>query len=112
MLLSKEYTYKDVNRTFTLKSPMPCNSFNVICIVICSGCLEKYNGETCVSKTRLRDRIREYRQHIKQPKHQQLKVKEDTRICERDFENIPVSSDAIERRKFKKILWNKVPNKI
>ena len=37
-----------------------------------SGCLEEYIGETGVDKTRLRDRVRVYMQHIKQPEHQKL----------------------------------------
>ena len=105
MLLSYEYTYKDVNKTFTLKSPMSCYSFNVFYIVICSGCLEKYNGETCVSKTRVRERIREYRHHIKQPEHQQVKVDEHIRICQRDsFKMFPFlqmkSNDANLRKSY------------
>ena len=38
---------------FTLKTPMSCNSFNVIYVVTCSGCLEDHIGETGVGKTRL-----------------------------------------------------------
>ena len=45
-------------------------------VLICSGCLEEYTGETGVGKTRLRDWVRVYRQHIKQPEHQKLKVEE------------------------------------
>ena len=45
---------------------MSCNSFNVIFVVICSGCLEECIGKTGVSKSKLRDRVRVYRQHIKQ----------------------------------------------
>ena len=62
---------------------MSCNSFNVINVLICSGCLEEYIGETGVYKTSLRDRVRVYRQHIKQPAHQKLKVEEHVRICGR-----------------------------
>ena len=62
---------------------MSCNSFNVIYVVICSDCLEEYNEETGLSKTSSKDRIREYRQCIKQPEHQQLKVEEHIRICGR-----------------------------
>ena len=51
--------------------------------MICSGCLEEYIGETGVGKTRLRDRVRVRRQHMKQPEHQKLKVKEQARICGR-----------------------------
>ena len=63
---------------------MPCNSFNVIYVVICSGCLEEYIGETGVGKTRLIDRARVYRAHIKLPDHQQLKFEEEhIEICGR-----------------------------
>ena len=47
---------------------MSYNTFNVIYIVFCP-CYLKYIGEMGASKTRLRDRARVYRQHIK-PKHQ------------------------------------------
>ena len=63
---------------------MSCNSFNVIYVLICSGCLEEYIGETGVGKARLRDRVKVYRQHIKQPEHQKLKVEEHIRFCGRD----------------------------
>ena len=81
LLLSKEYTFKNVNKTFTLKTLMSCNSFNVIFVLICSGCLEEYFGEMSVGKTRLRDWVTVYRQCIKQPKHQKLKVEEHIQIC-------------------------------
>ena len=48
-----------------LNTPMSCNSFNAIYVLICSGCLEECTGETGVGKTRLRDRFRVYRQHMK-----------------------------------------------
>ena len=35
LLLSKKYTFENVNKTFALKTPMSCNSFNVIYVVIC-----------------------------------------------------------------------------
>ena len=52
--------------------------FNVIYVVICLGCLEEYIGEMGKDKTRLRDRVRVYRQHTKQPEHQQLKFEVET----------------------------------
>ena len=55
---------------------MSCNSFNVIYVVICSGCLEEHIGESGVGRTRLRDSVRVYRQLTKQPEHQKLKVDE------------------------------------
>ena len=33
LLLSKDYTFKNVNKTFTLKTPMSCNSFKVIYVL-------------------------------------------------------------------------------
>ena len=83
LLISREYKFKNVNKTFTLKTPKSCNSFNVNYVLIYSGCLKKYIWETGVGKRRLSDRIRVNRQHIKQPEHQKLKVKEHTRICGR-----------------------------
>ena len=41
MLLSKEYTFQNVNKTFTSKTSMSCNSFIGIYLVICSGCWEE-----------------------------------------------------------------------
>ena len=56
---------------------MSWNSFNVIYVMICSGCLEECIGETGVgTKRRVRDRVKVYRQHINQPDHQKLKVEE------------------------------------
>ena len=84
LLLSKEYTFKNVNKTLTLKTLMSCNSFNVIYDLICSGGLEEYIGEMGIGETRLRDRVRVYRQHIKLPVHQKLKVEEHILICGKD----------------------------
>ena len=44
----ERYTFRNANKTLTLKTPMFCNSFNVIYVVICSGCLEEYIGKTGV----------------------------------------------------------------
>ena len=84
LLLSKEHALKNINKTFRLEILTYCNSLNAIYVVLCSGCLEEYIGETGVGKTRLRDRIIMYIQHIKQPERQQLRVEEHIRICGRD----------------------------
>ena len=69
---------------------MSCNSFNVIYVVICSGCLEEYIGETEEGTSKLRERVKVYSQHIKQPEHQQLKFEEHIRICGRaSFRKFP-----------------------
>ena len=31
----KEHTFKNVNKAFTLKNPISCNSFNIIYILLC-----------------------------------------------------------------------------
>ena len=62
---------------------MSCNSFNVIYVLICSSWLEEYIREMDIGKTRLRDMVRVYRKHIKQPEHQKLKVEEHIQICGR-----------------------------
>ena len=54
LLLSKEYTFKNVSKTSTLKTPMSGNSFNVIYVLICSGCLEKYSGETTCMQNKIK----------------------------------------------------------
>ena len=58
-----------------------CHSFNLIYVVICDTCKEEYIGETWEGKTKVRDRVRVYRQHIRQPQYQQLKVEEHLRVC-------------------------------
>ena len=60
---------------------MSCDSFNVIYVVICSGCGEEYIGESGIGKQKVRDRVRIYRQHIRQPEYQQLKVEGHLRQC-------------------------------
>ena len=50
-------------------------------MVICDKSKEEYTGETGEGKTKLRYRVRVYRQHIRQPQYQQLKVKEHLRVC-------------------------------
>ena len=47
-------------------------------VIICDTCKEEYIGETGEGKTKLGDRVRVYRQHIRQP---QLKVEGHLRVC-------------------------------
>ena len=81
LLLSDTYKFKNVNKTFKFKTSMSCDSSNLIYVVICSSCKEEYIGETGLNKTKLRDRVRVYRQHIRQPQYQQLKVEGHLRTC-------------------------------
>ena len=59
----------------------PTNSFNVLYVVICSGCLEQNIGKMGAGKTLLRYRVRLERQHVKQPEQKQLKLEEYIQIC-------------------------------
>ena len=45
-------------------------------MVICSKCNEDYIRETGKWKTMVRDKVRVYRQHIRQVQYQQLKCEE------------------------------------
>ena len=49
--------------------------------MICDTCKEEYIGEIGEGKTKLRDRVRVYRQHIQHPQYQQLKVEGHLRVC-------------------------------
>ena len=81
LLINDHYTFKNAQITFKLKNRFTCNSFNLIYVVICVTCKEEYIGETGEGKTKLRDRVRVYRQHIRQPQYQQLKVEGHLRVC-------------------------------
>ena len=82
LLLSDHYVFKQVSYKFTLKTPITCDSANLIYVLICSGCNGEYIGETGIYKQKLRDRARLYRQHIRQPEyHQQLKVEGHLKNC-------------------------------
>ena len=69
LLLSDSYTFKNINKTFKLKESFSCDSANLLYVVICPTCGEEYIGETGLGKTKLRDRVRVYRQHIRQPEY-------------------------------------------
>ena len=60
---------------------MTCDSADLIYVLICEGCGEECIGETGDGETKLRDRVRVYRQHIKEKKYQMLKVEEHLREC-------------------------------
>ena len=42
---------------------------------------KKSNGENGIGDSKLRDRVVIYRQHIRQPEHEKLKVEKHLRIC-------------------------------
>ena len=60
---------------------MTCDSRNLIYVVICPTWKEEYIGETGIGDSKLRDRVRIYRQHIRQPEYEKLKVEKYLRTC-------------------------------
>ena len=81
LLLGNSYTFKNIDKIFNLKAYFPCDSSNLLYVIIFSTCGEEYTVETEIGKTKLRDRVRVYRQHIRQPEYQKLKVEEHLRTC-------------------------------
>ena len=81
LLKNYPYTFKNVQIIFKLENRFTCDSFNLIYVVICDACKEEQIGEAGERKTKLRDRVRVYRQHIRQPQYQQLKVEGRLRVC-------------------------------
>ena len=70
LLKASLHEFKQVNKTFFPKNSFNCESSNLIYFAIGQGCKE-YERETgCLVK----ERINIYRQHIRQPQHQQLAV--------------------------------------
>ena len=72
LLLEISYTFKNIGKQFFLKTKMTCYSRNLIYVVICPTCKEEYIGETGIGDSNFRDRVRIYRQHIRQPEHEKL----------------------------------------
>ena len=56
-------------------------SFNLVYIVICYTCKKEYIGETGEGKTEIRERVKVYCQHMRQPQYEQLKAKQHLRVC-------------------------------
>ena len=79
--INDQCTFNYFKINFKLKSYFKCDSFNLMYIFICDKCKEEYIGETGEGKTKLRDRIRIYGQHFRQPNYQQLKVEGHLRVC-------------------------------
>ena len=69
LLINDHYTFKNIQITFELKNRFTCDRFNLINVVICDKCKEEYIGETGEGKTKSRDRVRVYRQHIRKPEY-------------------------------------------
>ena len=79
--VSDHCIFKKVGYRFQLKSEMSCDSADLIYVLICEGCGEECIGETGDGETKLRDRVRVYRQHIKEEKYEMLEVERHIREC-------------------------------
>ena len=117
LLLGNSYTFKNVDKTFNLKTYFSCDSYNLLYIIICPTCGEEYTGETGIGKTKPRDRVRVYRQHIKQPEYQKLKVEEDLKTCGKgNFKIFPLlqmrTSEIDLSRSYERNFMKKKQNKI
>ena len=73
LLLGISYTFKNTGKQFYLKTKMTRDTRNLINLVICPTCKEEYIGKTRTGDSKLRDRVRIYRQHIRQPEHEKLR---------------------------------------
>ena len=117
LLLGILYTFKNVGKQFFLKMKMTCDSRNLIYVVICPTCREEYIGETGTGDSKLRDRVRIYRQHIRQPEHEKLKVEKHLRTCGKgNFTIFPFlqlrSNDTDLRREYEDYFIKKYKTKL
>ena len=78
LLKASSYLFKRVNKVFFLKNNFNCESRKLIYVIFCQGCQEEYIGETGFL---VKERISVYRQHIRHPQYQQIKVEEHFRFC-------------------------------
>ena len=103
LLLGNSYTFKNVDKTFNLKTYFSCDSYNLLFIIICPTCGEEYTGETGIGKTKFRDRVRLYQQHVRQLEHQKLKVEDHLRtrgkVSFKIFPLLQMRSSEIDLRK-------------
>ena len=60
-------------REFILKVHLIYESTNLVYIVICPTCNEKYIGRTGKEKTKISGRVRVHQQHIRQPQYRKTK---------------------------------------
>ena len=116
LYLGESYTFK-MGKKFILKNRMTCDSKNLIYVVTCSTCQEEYIGETGIGETKLRDRVRIYRQHIRQPEYEKLKVEKHLRTCGKgNFTIFPFlqlrSNDTDYRREYEDYFIKKFKTKL
>ena len=111
------YKFKNIDKQFSLKSKMTCESKNLIYVVICPTCKEEYIGETGIGDSKLRDRVRVYRQHIRQPEYEKLKVEKHLRTCGKgNFKIFPFfqlrTNDTDPRREYESYFIKKYKTKL
>ena len=104
-LMQRKRQSPSLKITFKLKKRFTCDSSNLIYVVICDTCKQEYIRETGKGKTKLRDRVRVYRQHTRQPQNQQLKAEGHLRKCGNgEFRIFPLlqmcSQDTNLRRRY------------
>ena len=88
LLLGNSYTFKNVDKIFNVKANFSCDSSNLLYVAICPTSGEEYTSETGVGKTKLRDSVQVYQQHISQPEYQKPKVEEHLRTCGKGMSKI------------------------
>ena len=96
---------------------MTCDSQNLIYVVICPTSKEEYIGETGIDDSKPRDRVRIYRQHIRQPEHEKRKVQKHLRTCGKgNFTIFPPSqlrsNDTDLQREYEDYFINKYKTKL
>ena len=57
--------------------------YYLLYVAIFPTCKKEYIGESRIGNSKLRDRVRIYRQHIQQPEHENLKVEKDLKTCDK-----------------------------
>ena len=80
LLKASSYLFKRLDKAFFLENNFNCEIRNLIYVVIFQGCKEEYlsiDQTGCLGK----QRISVYRQHIKQPQYQEIKVEEHLCLC-------------------------------
>ena len=79
-------------------------------VVICAICKEEHIAETWEVKTTLRYRIRSYRQGIRQPQYQSLKLEEQLIVRgNSNFFISPLLQRLLKKYTFNAMLWNEIP---
>ena len=117
LLLGNSYIFKNADKTFSLKVNFSYDSSNLLYVIICPTCCEEYTRETGIGKTKLSDRVRVYRQYIRQPEYQKLKVEEHLGTCGKGtfkiFSLLQMRSSEIDlRRSYERNFMKKYKTKL